>query len=61
MIARIGVVSYRLELPATLSDVYDVFHVSMLRKHLRDDEQEQTVDLLELELLPDLTMVEIPV
>ena len=36
---RIGAVSYRLELPQSLSSVHDVFHISMLRKHLRDGEQ----------------------
>ena len=54
-------VSYWLELPAGLLDVHDILHVSMLKKHLRDDEQERTVDLSELELQPDLTTVEIPV
>ena len=58
VVARIRVVSYKLELPAALSDVHDVFHVSMLRRHLRDDEQEQIVDLSKLELHPDLTTVE---
>ena len=38
VVARIGAVSYRLELPATLSDVHNVFHVSMLRRHIQDDE-----------------------
>ena len=61
VIARIGMVSYRLELPAELADVHDVFHVSMLKKYLRDDEHEQTVDFAELHLQPDLTTVEVPV
>jgi len=34
IIERIGAISYRLELPDALTDVHDVFHVSMLRKHL---------------------------
>jgi hypothetical protein len=50
VVARIGAVSYRLDLPAELADVHDVFHVSMLRRHLRDAEREQIVDLSELEL-----------
>jgi len=61
VISRIGDVSYRLDLPAALADVHDVFHVSMLRRHIRDDEREQIVDLADLELQPDLTTVEMPV
>ena len=38
--ARIGDVSYMLDLPAALADVHDVFHVSMLRGHFRDNERE---------------------
>ena len=41
--------------------MHDIFHVSMLRRHLRDDEQEQIIDLSELELQLDLTTVEMPV
>jgi len=33
IVDRIGVVFYRLELPDSLADVHNVFHVSML-KHL---------------------------
>lgn len=36
---RIGAVLHRLELPDSLSGVHDVFYISMLRKHLRDEEQ----------------------
>ena len=36
---RIGAVSYQLELPQSLSSVHNVFHISMLRKHLRAEEQ----------------------
>ena len=35
---RIGAVSYRLEFLVSLAGVHDMFHVSMLRKHLRDEE-----------------------
>jgi hypothetical protein len=61
VLARIGAVSYRLQLPAELADVHDVFHVSMLRKFFRDEEREQIVDLSDLDLQPDLTTVEMPV
>ncbi|KAI5339091.1 hypothetical protein L3X38_018363 [Prunus dulcis] len=33
---RIGPIAYRLALPAELSRVHDVFHVSMLRKYMPD-------------------------
>jgi hypothetical protein len=58
---RIGAVSYRLELPQSLSSVHDVFHISMLRKHLRDEEQQQMSDLADLDLQPDISTVELPV
>ena len=61
VLARIGAVSYRLQLPAALADVHDIFHVSMLRRHFRDEEREHIVDLSELDLQPDLTSVEMPV
>ena len=34
----IGPVAYRLALPLELSNVHNVFHVSMLRQYLRDPE-----------------------
>ena len=30
---RVGTVAYRLALPPSLSGVYEVFHISMLRKY----------------------------
>ena len=36
IIERIGPVEYRLELPSELSCIYNVFHVSMLRKYVSD-------------------------
>ena len=35
-VERVGIVSYRLALPPSLSSVHDVFHVSMLRKYTPD-------------------------
>jgi len=35
---RVGKLAYRLELPESMRGVHDVFHVSMLRKYLRDPE-----------------------
>ena len=36
VIERIGEVAYRLAFPLVLSRLYDVFHVSMPEKYLRD-------------------------
>ena len=38
IIERIGAVAYRLELPQELSDIHNVFHVSVLRKVVREPE-----------------------
>ena len=37
VIARVGKVAYRLELPAELSQIHDTFHVSQLRKCIADE------------------------
>ena len=34
IIAKVGPVAYRLDLPPELSKVHNVFHVSMLRKYI---------------------------
>ena len=36
LLERVGLVAYRLALPPSLSGVYEVFHVSMLRKYTPD-------------------------
>ena len=36
IIARVGQVAYRLDLPTELSMVHNVFHVSILRKYIPD-------------------------
>ena len=36
IIARVGPVAYRLDLPPELFKVHNVFHVSMLRKYIPD-------------------------
>ena len=36
IISRVGPVAYRLDLPPELSNVHNVFHVSMLRKYIPD-------------------------
>ena len=36
ILERIGIVEYRLALPPSMSDVHEVFHVSMLQKYTPD-------------------------
>ena len=36
IVERIGEVAYRLELPSDLDRIHEIFHVSMLRKHMPD-------------------------
>src|SRR6202044_3110064 len=61
IISRVGAVAYQLELPASLTGVHDIFHISMLKKHLRDVEQCQIIDLEDMRLLPDMTTEEVPI
>jgi hypothetical protein len=51
-------VGYRLQLPETLSAVHNVFHVSQLKKCLRIPNQ--TIDVVDVALEPDLTYSEHP-
>ncbi|KAL0550166.1 hypothetical protein IC582_014669 [Cucumis melo] len=59
ILERIGPVAYRLALPPSLSTVYDVFHVSMLRKYVLDPSH--VVDYEPLEIDENLSYVEQPV
>ena len=52
--AQVGALAYRLQLPASMSGVHPVFHVSMLRKYLKD--LEQKMDAEPLTIQQDLTM-----
>ena len=36
ILERVGTVAYRLDLPPIMSDVHEVFHVSMFRKYTPD-------------------------
>jgi hypothetical protein len=54
-----GEVAYQLELPARLSDVHNVFHVSQLKKCLRVPEEQ--LPLEELDVQEDLTYEEHPI
>ena len=48
IIARVGPIAYRLDLPPELSKVHNVFHVSMLRKYIPDPSHVLIDQLVEL-------------
>jgi hypothetical protein len=54
IIARVGSLAYRLQLPDSMKGVHNVFHVSMLRKYLRDPEHK--IDLEPIHVEQDLTV-----
>ncbi|WVZ97938.1 hypothetical protein U9M48_043437 [Paspalum notatum var. saurae] len=56
IVDRKGAVAYQLELPAQLSGVHDVFHVSQLKKCLRVPEEQ--IPLEEVDTQEDLTYSE---
>ena len=58
ILERIGIVSYRLVLPPSMSGVHGVFHFSMLRKYTPDPAH--VVDLGQIEVDTDGTFVEGP-
>ena len=59
VIEKVGKVAYRLALPPSLAAVHDVFHVSQLRKYIRDEGH--VIDHSELEVRPDLSVPDQPV
>jgi hypothetical protein len=56
---RVGEMAYQLELPDSLSDVHNVFHVSQLKKCLRVPEEQLPME--ELSVQGDLTYTEYPI
>ena len=59
---RIGSVAYRLLLPAQFSAIHDVFHVSQLRKCLRDSNSILDPGVVEkIEFSPNLTYEQHPI
>ena len=56
---RFGQVSYELELPQELSSVHSVFHVSMLRKCIRDPSHITSTE--GVQITEDLTYEEVPI
>jgi hypothetical protein len=59
ILERKGEVAYQLELPDSLSNVHDVFHVSQLKKCLRVPEEQLPME--ELNVKKDLTYSEYPI
>ena len=59
VVARVGKLAYRLELPPELGRVHDVFHVSQLRRCVADETLVLQPD--EVELSEDLSYEERPV
>ncbi|XP_016748016.1 uncharacterized protein [Gossypium hirsutum] len=59
VIRRIGPVTYQLELPPKLSQIHDMFHVSMLRWYRSDPSHVVAVEEIEVRL--DLTFEEEPI
>ncbi|XP_020243068.1 uncharacterized protein LOC109821292 [Asparagus officinalis] len=61
IVEHIGGISYRLDLLTSMSSIHDIFHVSMHKKHLRNEEQLRVLDAPEVEIHDDLTTIETPV
>jgi hypothetical protein len=59
ILEQCGPVAYRLQLPETLSAVHNVFHVFQLKKCLRVPDQ--TIDVMDVTLEPDLTYSKHPI
>nr|GEV00156.1 putative reverse transcriptase domain-containing protein [Tanacetum cinerariifolium] len=59
MLKRIGPVAYKLELPEELSNVYNTFHVSNLKKFLSNESL--VIPMKELRLDDKLNLVEEPI
>ncbi|GKF42209.1 hypothetical protein Tco_0125551, partial [Tanacetum coccineum] len=59
IIAKVGTIAYRLELPEQLSRVHSTFHVSNLKKCLSDETL--TIPLEEIQIDDNLRFIEEPV
>ncbi|XP_040930051.1 uncharacterized protein [Gossypium hirsutum] len=58
ILKQVGLIAYQLELPSELDRIYDVFHVSMLRRYHSDPTH--IVPVEEIEVRPSLTFKEEP-
>ena len=56
--SRVGDVAYRIKLPPEFTGVHDVFHVSMLRKYIRD--LSHVIQHGEVQIKLDVTYIERP-
>jgi hypothetical protein len=56
----VGEVAYRLDLPAQLADVHDVFHISQLKRGLKPHDKEP-LPMDRLHVKEDLTITERPI
>jgi hypothetical protein len=54
ILARVGSLAYRLQLPESMAGVHPVFHVSVLRKYLRDPDHQ--IELESIVVQQDLTL-----
>jgi hypothetical protein len=60
ILQRVGEVAYRLDLPAQLSDVHDVFHISQLKRGFNPHDKEP-LPMDGLDVKEDLTITEQPI
>jgi hypothetical protein len=49
VISRVGPAAYRLELPESMSDIHNVFHVSQLRKCLKVPENHIEAEAIQIQ------------
>jgi hypothetical protein len=64
ILSRRGEVSYQLEMPPKLSEVHDVFHMSLLQKCLEVPEKPEifkNIDHRFVDINKDLTYHEVPI
>ena len=59
ILERMGVVAYKLALPPNMARVHNAFHISMLRKYVKDPKHVIEIELDEI--AEDITYEEIPV
>ncbi|CAJ2642348.1 unnamed protein product [Trifolium pratense] len=58
ILKRVGKVAYRIALPPSLANLHDVFHVSQLRKYVRDPSH--VIESDDVQVRDDLTVETVP-